>query len=59
MKPDDAFAYVEAESGKHFDPVCVTAFVAARPRVFAFLAASEGHGSGVAAIPLSFLAAAG
>lgn len=44
MLPQDAFAYVEAESGRHFDPACVRAFMAARGRVLSFLEAHDWTG---------------
>ncbi|MFE1602957.1 HD domain-containing phosphohydrolase [Methylobacterium sp. ID0610] len=33
MSVDEAFAYVERERGRHLDPTCVDAFLAARPRI--------------------------
>ncbi|MGV3551031.1 HD domain-containing phosphohydrolase [Rhizobium sp.] len=35
--PDEAYRHVVAESGKHFDPACVTAFVARWPAISALM----------------------
>lgn len=33
MTDDEAFAYIEGERGKHFDPTCVNAFLSVRDRI--------------------------
>jgi HD-GYP domain-containing protein (c-di-GMP phosphodiesterase class II) len=43
MSPERAFAELAAKAGSHFDPFCVNAFLALRPRIEAILQ----HNSGV------------
>lgn len=38
---DDAVAYITEQAGKHFDPVCVEAFLAQLPQIFTYEERSE------------------